>query len=99
MNNAIFDELVINTQRNSTPKKSLNIGTECEARARGRIKTSSSRQYRRQESQKRRIAEANEMNESFGKLIQKSRERSKSNGRSESQLSNASSKSITAIYY
>ena len=98
-----MDGLVINSQRNSTPKKSLNIGTECEVRGRGRIKTSSSRQYRRQESQnltqKRRIAEAKEMNESFGKLIQKSRERSKSNGRSESQLSNASSKSITAIYY
>ena len=96
MNNAIVDELAINSQQNSTPQKtSLNIGTECEIRTRGRIKTSSSRQYRKQERQKRRIAEANEMNESLERLKQKARERSRSTGRSESQLSDASSKSST----
>ena len=97
MNNAIVDELAINSQQTSTPQKtSLNIGNECETRTRGRIKTSSSRQYRKQELRKRRIAETNEMNESFQKLEQKiHRERSKSTGRSESQLSDVSSKSST----
>ena len=96
LNNAIVEELAINSQLNSTPQKtSLNIGTECEARerTRGRIKTSSSRQYRKQERQKRRIAEANELNESLERLKQKARDRSKSTGRSDSQLSDVSSKS------
>ena len=94
-NNAIFDEMSINSQKTSTPKtSSLNIGTECDTPSRARIRKTSSRRYRRsQMTAEQRQAEAQEFDASFGKVkeaVERSRERSKS--KSDSQLSDASSK-------
>jgi len=96
-NNAIFDEMSINSQNTSTPKpSSLNIGTECDTPTRGRIRTTSSRKYRRKYrgmTAEQREAEAEELDVTRNKdKLKEAMERSRSKSRSESQLSDASSK-------
>ena len=88
----------INSQKTSTPKpSSLNIGTECDTPTRGRIRTTSSRKYRRKYrgmTAEQREAEAEELDvtRNKDKLKEAMERRSRSISRSESQLSDASSK-------